>query len=208
MQHFPATDAALEPDTLRPQLQRRTRFRALREALETLILVASIYALVNLASARFIVEGDSMQPNFATGQFLIVSRLNYLLGDPERGDIVVFHYPQRPESDYIKRVIGLPGEVVRIKSGEIFVNDVKLEEPYIREPCNTISCMDREWTVGQNQYFVLGDNRNESQDSRAFGPVDAQYIVGEAVIRYWPPEDWAVVSQYRYSGDSITDGES
>jgi signal peptidase I len=174
----------------------------LRESLETLILVGAIYAFVNLSSARFVVEGDSMQPNFATGQFLIVSRVHYLLGEPARGDIIVFHYPDAPEMDLIKRVIGLPGDVVSIDEGHVFVNETALEEPYIREPCDRFECPDAEWTVGSNQYFVMGDNRNESRDSRSFGVVDETYIVGQALLRYWPPEDFAAVSHYAYPDES------
>lgn len=169
--------------------------------LETLVLVATIYALVNLASARFIVEGDSMQPNFATGQFLIVSRVNYLLGSPQRGDIVVFHYPLNPEQDFIKRIIGLPGDTVEISNTQVLVNGTALNETYIREECRPMSCPDNRWDVGPGQYFVMGDNRNESRDSRAFGPVDQQFIVGEALVRYWPPEDWGIVTQYHYPAD-------
>ena len=172
--------------------------------METLVLIVTIYALVNLASARFIVEGNSMQPNFATGQFLIVSRLNYLVDEPERGDIVVFHYPMAPESDFIKRVIGLPGDEVELRDGRTYVNGVLLEEPYIREACNEFTCPDRVYpTVGPGQVFVMGDNRNESRDSRSFGAVDSGYIIGEAVLRYWPPSEWSFITRYGYPGDSI-----
>lgn len=179
----------------RPVLRQRGLFRALRDSLETLVLVATIYALVNLSSARFVVEGDSMQPNFQTGQYLIISRLDYLLGDPQRGDIVVFHYPLDPQSDFIKRVIGLPGETVTLRDGRVFVDNTALEEPYIREACTSASCPDGVWQVAANAYFVMGDNRNESRDSRAFGPVDRTFFVGEARVRYWPPDDWAFVNQ-------------
>jgi signal peptidase I len=174
----------------------------LRESLETLILVGAIYAFVNLSSARFVVEGDSMQPNFATGQFLIVSRAHYLLGRPARGDIVVFHYPNAENTDLIKRIIGLPGDVVRMDDGQVFINDVALQEPYIREPCEEFECPDAEWRIGANQYFVMGDNRNESRDSRVFGPIDEGYIVGQALLRYWPPEDFGVVSHFGFPDDN------
>lgn len=182
----------------RPNLGHRSATWLILETLETLLLVVTIYALVNLASARFIVDGDSMLPTFETGQFLIVSRLNYLLGDPERGDVVVFHYPLNPNEDFIKRVIGLPNDVVELRAGQTYVNGVTLSEPYIREACRPLSCPDRMWEVGPGQYFMMGDNRNVSQDSRAFGPVDARYLVGEALVRYWPPSDWGLVSRVGY----------
>jgi signal peptidase I len=187
----------------RPALRQRTLRSLLREAVETLVLIATIYALVNLASARFIVEGDSMQPNFATGQFLIVSRVNYLLGKPERGDIVVFHYPLEPETDYLKRVIGLPGEVVEIMDTHVYINGVQLNEPYIHEACTPTICPNRRWEIGPSQYFVMGDNRNHSSDSRSFDAVDQRFIVGEALLRYWPPDEWGIVTKIHFPGDIV-----
>jgi signal peptidase I len=183
--------------------------------LELLILIGSIYALVNLATVRFIVQGPSMQPNFHDGDFLIVSRVNYLLGEPERGDIAVFHNPNQQEKDYIKRIIGIPGDTVEIKETFIYVNGVKLEEPYIKEPCSTNRCGDGTWLLGADEFFVMGDNRNHSEDSRsnAVGKVDRKYLVGEVVFRYWStPQDgeawnlakflqnWGIVTQIGYPG--------
>lgn len=189
------SETAVQP---RPYLQRRGLLRFVREVIETLLLIVTIYALVNLATARFIVEGDSMLPTFETGQFLIVSRVHYLLGQPERGDIVVFHYPRDPDSDYIKRVIGVPGDVVEMRRQQVYVNGDALDEPYIRELCNPMSCPDNTWQVEPNHYFVMGDNRNQSRDSRAFGLVERTYLVGEALIRYWPPEAWGIVNRLGY----------
>ncbi len=179
----------------RPRLRHGGGF--VREILETILLIAAIYAFVNLATARFVVDGHSMLPNFTTDQFIIVSRLNYLVNDPERGDVVVFHYPLQPDRDFIKRVIGLPGETIDILQGRVYVNGKLLDEPYIDKFCRGTSC-DGEWIVGEDQYFVLGDNRGESKDSQDFGPVDREFIVGRAFVRYWPPSDWAVVHHERY----------
>src|SRR5687768_16897081 len=165
-------DSARDMIPARPSLRYRSPARFARELVETVVLIVTIYALVNLASARFIVEGDSMQPNFHTGQFLIVSRVNYLLASPQRGDIVVFHYPLDRQSDFIKRVIGLPGDIVELRGGRTYVNGVELNEPYINEPCNLMSCSDQSWQLELGHYFVMGDNRNESRDSRAFGPIE------------------------------------
>lgn len=158
--------------------------------------MALIYALVNLASARFVVDGPSMQPNFATGQYVIVSRVNYLLTDPQHGDVVVFNYPGDPTQDYIKRVIGVPGDTVEIRDTHVFVNGLELTEPYINEPCSTGMCRNDRWTLGSDQFFMMGDNRNHSSDSRAFGPVARHFIVGKALIRYWPPQDWGIIRSY------------
>lgn len=180
----------------RPSLQYGNFRHTLREIGETVVLIAIIYALVNLACARFVVEGPSMQPNFYTGQFLVVSRVNYLLSDPQRGDVVVFHYPNNPQEDYIKRVIGLPGDTVEIRDTQVHVNGIPLTEPYINEPCQPGSCRDNVWELGADEYFMMGDNRNHSSDSRSFGPVKRHYIVGEALIRYWPPQDWGIIQGY------------
>lgn len=170
----------------------------IRETLELLILIASVYALVNLASVRFIVQGPSMQPNFHDGNFLVVSRVNYLLGEPERGDIAVFHFPNGPEKDYIKRVIGLPGEKVEILDTVVYVDGQMLHEPYINEPCRPEFCRDAIWELGPEEYFMMGDNRNHSSDSRSFGPVDRKYLVGEVILRYWPPPEWGIVTRINY----------
>ncbi len=192
---FAAARPELKP---RPNLQRST---FVRELLETIILIGLFYTLVNLASVRFFIEGPSMQPNFWADQFLIVSRANYLLGDPQRGDIVVFDPPGDDgtpnEPLLIKRLIGLPGETVELRDGQVYIDGTALNESYIKEPC-TRSCNDRSWQLGAGEYFFMGDNRNNSRDSRVFGAVTKNRIIGEAVIRYWPPQDWGIVTRYRF----------
>lgn len=193
-------DPAAEILTQVPQPRLHTRRSALREVIETLLLVAAIYAFVNLATARFVVDGHSMLPNFDTDQFIIVSRLSYILGEPRRGDVVVFHYPLQSDRDFIKRVIGLPGETVTILEGRVYINGKLLDEPYIENFCRGKSC-DGEWVVGPDQVFVLGDNRNASKDSQDFGPVDRKYIIGRAFFRYWPPADWGLIQHWTYDGN-------
>lgn len=181
----------------RPTLRRQS---FLRELLETVVLIGAIYALVNLATVRFFIDGPSMQPSFQAGQFLVVSRVSYLLGNPERGDVVVFNAPGYAEDDppLIKRLIGMPGDTVEIRNAEVYVNGQRMNEPYIKEACRANRCQDEVWELGPDQYFLMGDNRNNSKDSRAFGPVPRERIVGEALIRYWPPSDWGIVEHYRY----------
>ncbi len=130
-----------------------------------------------------------MQPTFQTGQYLLVSRVNYLFGAPQRGDLAVFHYPDNPQRDYVKRVIGLPGEVVELRNQQIYINGEPLAEPYLSQPCSRVMCRDGAWQLNTNSYFMMGDNRNRSSDSRGFGSVALQYMVGEVVLRYWPPLD-------------------
>lgn len=182
----------------RPRLQRSG---LLREIVETLVLIVLVYTFVNLATSRFFIQGPSMQPNFHDGQFLIVSRLHYLLGEPAHGDIVVFDAPgddnRRDNPLLIKRLIGLPGDHIRIENSEVFVNGVKLNESYIAEP--TFRCANFcDVTLGENEYFMMGDNRNDSNDSRAFGPVTRDRIVGEAIVRYWPLDSIGLVTHLAY----------
>jgi signal peptidase I len=182
----------------RPHLRARGWGREIRE---TLLLIAAIYALVNLATVRFIVDGPSMQPNFHTDEVIVVSRLNYMFGDPQRGDVAVFNPPNQSadEPPYIKRVIGVPGDTIEIRDQRVFVNGVQMEEPYINEACRADRCPDKIWSLGANEYFMMGDNRNHSQDSRAFStPVTRERIIGEALVRYWPPAAWGIVSRIRY----------
>jgi signal peptidase I len=185
-------------DVPQPQLRQEPSF--IRELVETILLIAAIYAFVNLATARFVVDGHSMLPNFTTNQFIIVSRLSYILGDPQRGDVVVFHYPEQPNRDFIKRVIGMPGETVNIQDGRVYIDGRLLDEPYIDKFCRGKSC-DGEWIIGPDQYFVLGDNRGASKDSQDFGAVDRKFIIGRAFVRYWPPSDWGLITHHRYDGN-------
>ena len=174
-----------------------------REIIETIILIAAIYALVNLATVRFIVEGPSMQPTFFTGQVLMISRVNYLFATPQRGQVIVFNAPNQPpdEPPYIKRVIGLPGETVEIRDTKVYINGKELNEPYINEPCEPGRCPNRTWQLGDDEYFFMGDNRNHSSDSRSFGAVKRERVIGEALIRYWPPQNWGIVGTSRYPDD-------
>jgi signal peptidase I len=182
--------------SLRPKL--RTRF-FLREIVETIVFIFVVYVLVELAAPRFLVEGPSMEPTFWTDQRLIISRVNYLVGEPERGDIVVFNSPGSRIGDapLIKRLIGLPGETIEMKEKLLYINGVQIDEPYIKEVCTT-RCQDKLWVLGANEYFVMGDNRNHSNDSRAFDQIQRSQIIGEALIRYWPPQDWAYLEKVRF----------
>lgn len=177
-----------------------------------------ISMLANLiTSVRFVVHGDSMQPNFAGSQYILVSRWAYWRDGLSRGDVVVLRHPRQRNRTYIKRVIGLPGEQVRVEGGRIAVDDRLLDETYLAGKVLTgqdgllnqdshsddVPTMSREntsepaweWVLDEGQYIVLGDNRANSEDSRSFGPLGQELIVGKAWFRYWPRTDWGILTR-------------
>jgi signal peptidase I len=131
------------------------------------------------------VEGTSMMPSLGDQERIFVNKFVYRLEPIERGDIVVFRYPRDPSKSFIKRVIGVGGDRVRIDGGQVYVNDKPLDEDYV-VPAYADGRSYREIVVPSDSYFVLGDHRNMSNDSRDFGPVDASFIYGKAVFGYWP----------------------
>jgi signal peptidase I len=159
-----------------------------RELIETLLLTFFIFFLVNGLVGRYRIEGSSMNPTLADGQYLLINNLSYYLNQPERGEIIVFHHPTS-ELNLIKRVIGLPGDHVVIENGTVSVNGEVLAEPYIASAPSYRG----QWTVPEGNYFVLGDNRNQSSDSHTWSFLPKDHIVGRADIIYWPFADWGKV---------------
>ncbi len=185
---------------------------ALRDIVETLILTAVIFLVVQSVVKNFKVEGSSMEPTLHDGEFLLVDKAVYwslspglverilpnlhpdgetqriyLFHPPQRGDIVVFRFPHDPSRDFIKRVIGVPGDVVEIRDGRVFVNNRPLVEPYVLAPPHYQMVPQK---VQPGHYFVLGDNRNNSSDSHVWGLVPWDDIIGQAWVSYWPLGDW------------------
>ena len=182
----------------------------MREILEDVALVVIFSLAINIISARVRVEGYSMLPTLDDGVYVLISRLAYTVGDYQRGDIIVFRPPMYPDApfwqhllglpgfddkyeDYIKRIIGLPGETVRIANGRVYINDVALIEPYIAAPPDYSS----EWTVPEGQLFVLGDNRNNSADSHAWGFLPQKNILGKALVIYWPFAQFMIIQPHQ-----------
>ncbi len=170
--------------------------RFLRETVETLVLTLVVFFLVRTAIQNFRIDGYSMEPNFHDGQFLIVNKLTYQFDKPQHGDVVVFRYPPDPSRDFIKRVIGLPGDRVMVAHGRVMVNGEWIDEPY---PLNGGSYSFPEAVVGESQMFVLGDNRNYSSDSHTWGMLPYENVIGKAWISYWPPELAGWVQQYSFA---------
>lgn len=168
----------------------RRAWHTMVDILETLVLALILFYAINLTTARIRVDGQSMEPTLSTGQLVVVNKLAYRLGEPTIGDIVVFYFPRDPDQEYIKRLIGLPGDQVKIEDGTVYVNGQALDEPYLAIHPNYTGS----WTVPSNQVFVLGDNRNNSSDSHRWGTVPLDYIVGKALVVYWPPADWKLLN--------------
>lgn len=164
----------------------------LGEILQTVLIAVGLFLVVNLVTARIRVEGNSMEPSLHDGELVVVNRMAMLWREPSRGDIVVFNFPLDPDRRYIKRVIGLPGDLVSIHDGEVFVNDDELYEPYLAAPPSYSG----EWTIGPGEVFVLGDNRNFSSDSQNWGNLDQEEIIGKAVLVYWPPTEIGLIPHY------------
>lgn len=146
-----------------------------------------------------------MEPNFYDHEYLIIDEISYRFNDPERGDIIVFRYPKNPQEYFIKRVIGLPGETVEIKDGEVIIyNDAYLEgaileESYLSSEAKTYSGYIKDTVILEDdEYFVLGDNRNSSKDSRSFGPVNRSFITGRVMLRGWPFDKFGVFKTPEY----------
>ncbi len=173
-----------------PRPERPNLLGILVDILETLLLSVVLFFLINAVSARIRIDGSSMEPNLHHDEFVIVSKVNYRIGEPERGDVVVFDFPRNITEEYIKRIIGLPGEKIKIEDGQVYVNGEALMEPYLKaEPL-----YEGEWLVQEDELFVLGDNRNNSSDSHNWGMVPIENVVGEALLVYWPPSSWGIIS--------------
>lgn len=189
---------------------------AFREILETVLLTAIVFLLVHSVVQNFKVEGSSMEPTLHTGQYLLVNKAAYLelngdflqnipllkplgitaldpFGAPKPGDVVVFRYPRDPQKDFIKRVIAGPGDTVQIRNGQIWVNGKIIEEPYLQDkPSYSVPLQ----TIPPENYFVLGDNRNNSSDSHVWGVVPRENLIGKAWVIYWPVRNMGLVANY------------
>jgi signal peptidase I len=166
-----------------------------REVAITVLIALAVFAVLRLTMQSYTVVMSSMEPNFYQGDCIMVSKVNYRSSGPQRGEVIVFGPPFDSPHPFIKRVIGLPGEIVEIKDGSVFVNGIPLDEEYVSAPPNyTMSATG----VPENEYFVLGDNRNRSNDSHTGWLVPRDNIIGRAWFVYWPPSRWRVVQHHSY----------
>ncbi|MCL5016244.1 MAG: signal peptidase I [Patescibacteria group bacterium] len=169
------------------------------EILETLIIASvSILIIYKYIAQPFVVEGASMQPNFYSGDYLLVDEISYRFEHPERGQVIVFHNPQDTKEFYIKRIVGLPGDKVVIGNGTINVNGQQVNQSYL--PSGMPTSGNETVVLGKDQYFVLGDNRVVSYDSRSWGPLNGNLIVGVVRLRFWPFNEFKVFTYPNATG--------
>ncbi|MBC8163391.1 MAG: signal peptidase I [Roseiflexaceae bacterium] len=219
---------AWEQDDAPPQVAaRQPRVRSIvRELFETAIFVLLVFLIVRGVVQNFKIEGQSMEPTLQTGQYILVNKIGYFHFDlnapmrlftgnsdlppkivypfqtPQRGDIVVFEYPLDYNKDYIKRVIGLPGDRIQVKDGSVYVNENRMYEPYLvdptdcrpSDPCANGAVV----TVPPGSIYVMGDNRLNSSDSREWSELPLDRVIGKAWVSYWPIEDWSVITHATY----------
>ena len=179
------------------------------DVVETLVVAAAIFVVVYLLLLQpHQVRGASMEPNLSDGQYILTDKITYRFGEPKRGDIIVFKAPVDENFDYIKRIIALPEETISIKDGGIIIKNsdnpdgFTLNEPYPLNGLNSpgeLLADGKEVTMDKNSYFVLGDNRNQSFDSREWGVLPKENIIGKAWLRYWPVPNLSFIKGVNYS---------
>jgi len=169
--------------------------KILREVGITILIAVAVFVLLRLTVQSYTVVMSSMEPNFQDGECIMVNKMSYRSSGPQRGEVIVFNPPFDSLHPFIKRVIGLSGETVEIKDEKVFIDGIPLEEEYIMaSPSYTMPATE----VPENEYFVLGDNRNSSNDSHNGWTVPRDNIIGKAWFTYWPPSKWRVVKHYSY----------
>jgi signal peptidase I len=179
------------PDPPQPEQKPKGSSGFIRDVLEVILISSILFFSINSISARIRVESVSMQPTLFAGDFVVVNKLAYMFGSPRRGDVIVFQFPPNPAQDpYIKRIIGLPGENLRIEDGEVYIDGVRFLEPYLEVD----TLQGGEWDIPEDAVFAMGDNRNNSSDSRSWGMVPYENIIGKALLIYWPPKAWDLLT--------------
>lgn len=171
--------------------------------LETIVVALSIFVVIYLFLMQpHEIKGSSMEPNFHDKEYILTDKISYRLHTPVRGDVVIFKALVNPDVDYIKRVIGISGDKVKVQNGAVFINGEKLKEDYLKDPTflfpGSFMTDGVEITVPPENLFVMGDNRSHSSDSRQFGPIALKSVVGRAFLRYWPINSFGVLPETRY----------
>jgi len=198
-------DRDIEIQKLKVESRQGIYFESLR-LVRDIILIIAVFILFGVFVAQpVVVEGTSMLPQLHDGERLLVNKLVYYKiqsvswGHLERGDIVVFWYPKEPDKSYVKRIIGLPGETVEVRNGRIYIDGNELNESYLDSEHNQSLPSFPPKKVEEHHYFVMGDNRDNSSDSRYWGLVPEKYIYGKAFFRYWKPQDAGFLEHGEYN---------
>ena len=175
--------------------------RFFRDVIVPILVGLAFFALFQVTVGSFKVYGSSMLPGIEQGDYIMVSKATYFFGEPQRGDIIILHDPQDPNTDLIKRIIALPGDTVEVKDNTVFVNGTALVEPYVMEPPHYLMPLKE---IPAGEYFVLGDNRNNSSDSHRGWTLPRKNIIGKTWITYWPPYRWRTMKHYNLSAGMQT----
>jgi signal peptidase I len=197
----PPTEFALAPSET-PEVAESNQppmaWMLLRELVETVVLSLVIFLLIRMVVQNYRIESHSMMPNFQEGQFILVNKLAFKFSQPQRGEVIVFHNPGNTDEDYIKRVIGLPGDTVELREQTVYINGQPLPQPYTTNPLPPGYAFGPQ-TVPPDHLFVMGDNRPNSRDSRypEVGPIPEELIVGKAWLRVWPFSAFGLVPHYQ-----------
>lgn len=188
--------------------EKSSLWSTLVDIIETIVVAAAIFVVVYLVLLQpHQVRGASMKPNFNDGEYILTDKISYRFNEPQRGDVIIFTSPTDPDVDFIKRIIGFPGEKVKISDGKVTVANTEIKTGFVlQEPYETLgptaggkeAPQNTEVTIGDNEYFVLGDNRLESFDSRSWGNLPKKNIIGKAWLRYWPLNKFGFVNHPKY----------
>lgn len=178
--------------------------RRVLDALQPVVMAFAIFMMVYLFLFQpHKVDGNSMYPNFYNKEYILTDKISYRRSEPQRGDVVVFHAPPPNDADFIKRIIGLPSETIMVRDGLVYINSILLKEVYLPMDLRTAEKSFLRngvpYQIPPGYYMMFGDNRNFSSDSREWGPVSRQAIVGKALIRYWPPSRAGLIPHERYT---------
>jgi len=177
--------------------------KILREIGITILIAIAIFILLRFTIQGYEVRYTCMLPNIEEGELIMVSKASYFFSEPKRGDVIVLWPPFKSDTPFIKRVIGMPGENVQVKDGKVFIDGIPLKEEYIKElPHYAMAPKE----IPDNEYFVLGDNRNNANDSHYWGTVPRENVIGKAWFIYWPPSKWGIIKHYDYP-ELAGDGE-
>ncbi len=171
------------------------------DTLQVIVFAVSIFLFIYLLVMQpHKIKGSSMEPDFHNGEFLLTDKLTYRFSEPKRGDVVIFKAPPDDRDEFIKRIIAIPGDTVLVQNGKVSVNGKLIDEPYLSDNTFTsggsIAVEGTQLTIPQGKYFMMGDNRPHSFDSRNFGPIGKEKITGRAWIIYWPPQNFGVIKAF------------